>query len=123
MIGSIPMQGSQDFSATFTQAVGALTVKARVSGKICTLEIPAGSTADGGGGTIAAPAATIPSHMRPSADISVPVIVSDNGVKVLGRLIIDSDGSLVFSVGAAGASFTDDAAAGFDRCSATYILP
>ena len=120
MIGSIPMEGRQDFSATFTQGVGAKTVKAVVHGKLVTLEIPAGSTADGGGGSISAPAATIPSHLRPEADVSVAVVVTENGAKQTGKLVVDSDGSLVFTKDAAGGNFTDNAAAGFDRCVVTY---
>lgn len=122
MIGSVPMQGVDNFSATFTQSVGALTIGAKVTGKLVTLQIPAGSTADGGAGSIASGAGEIPAHLRPTADLSLPVVVTDNAAKVVGKLVISSAGTLTFTASAAGANFTNAAAAGFDALTVTYSL-
>lgn len=122
MIGSIAMQYDETFDVSFSIGVGAKTIRAYRTGKLVTLEIPSGSTADGGGAVCAAAAGSIPEKLRPSADISVPVVVTENNAKVIGRLVVDSDGSLTFGSSATGAVFTDDAAAGFDRCVVTYSL-
>lgn len=122
MIGSIPMQGDQDFSATFNNAVGAKTIKAKRSGKLVTLQIPAGSTADGGGGSIASAAGDIPAHLRPSEDLSFSPVVTNNAAKVTGKLVISSAGTLTFTSSAAGGNFTDNAAAGWDALTVSYIV-
>lgn len=111
------------FVATFDQAVGAKTVVVRKNGKAVTLEIPSGTTADGGGAAIASGATDVPAAYRPAATISFPVVVSDNGVLVFGKLQITAAGLLSFTASAAGANFTDDAAAGFDRAAINYSVP
>lgn len=111
------------FSATFDQSVGAKTVVVRKVGKQVTLEIPSGSTADGGGAAIASGATNVPAAYRPSANISFPVVVTDNSALVFGKLVVSSGGQLSFSVGAAGGNFTDNFPAGFERISVTYTLP
>ena len=111
------------FTATFDQAVGAKTVLVNVFNKRCTLEIPTGTTADGGGAAIASGATDIPAAYRPRASISFPVIVTSNNALVAGKLVVASTGVMTFSSSAAGGTFTDNAVAGFDRCSVSYILP
>ena len=111
------------FSATFTQAVGAKTVLVKKVGKLVMLEIPVGTTADGGGGSIASGAGAVPAAYRPAADLSWAVVVSDNGAKVFGKLVLSSAGTLTFTASAAGGNFTDDAAAGFDRVAISYSVP
>lgn len=111
------------FIATFDQTVGAKTVVVRKLGKQVTLEIPTGSTADGGGAPIASGATDISAAFRPAANLSFPVVVSDNAVLVFGKLVVSSAGQLSFTASAAGANFTDDAVAGFDRVAVSYTLP
>ncbi len=94
----------------------------RKNKKVVTLEIPTGSTADGGAGSIASGATDITAAYRPAADLSFPVIVTDNNAKVLGRLVVSAAGALTFTVGAAGGNFTDNVTAGFDRIAVTYSL-
>ncbi len=120
--GNKPSYVESTFEATFDQSVGAKTVVARKIGKLVTLEIPTGSTADGGGAAIASGATDVPAGYRPAADLSVPVVVTENAAKVFGRLVITAAGQLVFTSSAAGAVFTDDAVAGFDRCSVTFSV-
>jgi hypothetical protein len=122
MIGSLPMQGVQDFGVTITQSVGALTVKALQTGKLVTLQIPAGTTSDGGGAALVSGTGEVPAHLRPSADISVPVVVTENGAKTVGKLVISSAGTLTYTSTAAGAVFTDDAVAGFDAHVVSYQI-
>jgi hypothetical protein len=110
------------FTATFDQSVGAKTVLVHVQNKRCTLEIPTGTTSDGGGAAIASGATDIPAAYRPRANISFPVIVTSNNALVAGKLIVLSTGQLSFTASAASGTFTDNAVAGFDRCSVSYIL-
>jgi hypothetical protein len=110
------------FTATFDQAVGAKTVVVRKIGKTVTIEIPAGTTADGGGAAIQSGATDVPAAYRPAADQSRCAVVTDNAAKVFGKLVITAAGRLSFTASAAGAAFTDDAAAGFDRLAITYTL-
>lgn len=119
-VGTATAYTEATFVATFTQGVGAKTVVVRKWGKMVTVEIPTGSTADGGGGSIASGAGDMTAAYRPAADLSFPVVVSDNAAKVFGRLVISSAGTLTFTASAAGGNFTDDAAAGFDRCAVSY---
>lgn len=120
MIGSIPMQGDDSFSVTFDNAVGAKTIEAKVSGKICTLQIPAGSTADGGGAVIACGA--IPAHLRPKVAFSVSCVVTENGAKATGKLVLATSGILTFSKDAASGVFTDNAVAGWDSLCVSYPI-
>lgn len=110
------------FVATFDNAVGAKTVVVRKMGNLVTLEIPSGSTADGGGAVISSGGTDLPAAYRPDADLSFVVIVTDNAAPAFGQLKITSAGALVFSVAADETVFTDDAAAGFNRVAVTYTL-
>ncbi len=110
------------FTATFDQAVGAKTVLVNIFNRRCTLEIPTGTTADGGGVAIASAATDIPAAYRPRADITFPAIVTSNNALVAGKLIVTTAGQLSFTASAAGAGFTDNAVAGFDRICVSYIL-
>jgi len=111
------------FSATFTQAVGAKTILVAQSGKQVTLSIPAGTTADGGGGAIASGAGAVPAKYRPAVDQYFLVVATSNAAKVAGRLVISAAGTMTFTSSAAGGNFTDDAAAGFDATAISYSVP
>lgn len=110
------------FVATFDQAVGAKTVVVRKIGKTVHLEIPTGTTADGGGAAIASGATDVTAAYRPAADLSFSVIVTNNAAKVTGKMVITSAGRINFYKDAASGVFTDDAAAGFDRIAVSYTL-
>jgi len=120
--GNKPSYTETTFAATFGEGVGEKTVVVRKLGKQVTLEIPTGSTADGGGVVLASGATDITAGLRPAADLSFPCVVTDNGVVVAGTLTVTAAGQLSFGVGAASAAFTDDAAAGFKRISVTYSV-
>lgn len=118
----ITSPGSDTFEATFDNAVGAKTVEVRKHGLLVTLEIPTGTTADGGGGAIQSGATDVPAAYRPAANISFPAIVTSNAAKVSGKLVITSTGRIQFYASAADGNFTDNAVAGFDRIAVTYSL-
>ncbi len=107
-------------SATFDNAVGAKTLTVRKSNQVVSVSIPTGSTADGGGVVIASDAA-LAATFRPAADQVFPCIVTDNSVLVLGKVTIKTTGVIEFAVGAAGAGFTDDAAAGWPALTVSYV--
>lgn len=113
---------TDSFSATFDNAVGALTVVVRKHGLLVTLEVPTGSTADGGGVAIASGATEVPAAYRPAADISFLVAVTNNNALVAGKVIITAAGKISFYSSAASAAFTDNAVAGWPRCAVTYSL-
>lgn len=108
------------FSATFDQAVGAKTVVVRKHGKLVTLNIPTGSTADGGGAAIQSGATELPAAYRPAANLSFVVAITSNNVKAAGKLIVSAAGRLSFYATVAEGTFTDNAVAGFDGCSVTF---
>ena len=112
------------FSATFDNSVGALNVVVRKIGKLVTLEVPAGTTADGGGVTnIASGATDVPAAYRPAADITFPAVIVDNSVKIMGKLIITSAGRMHFYADVVGTGvFDDNLTAGWDRTAVTYTL-
>lgn len=122
MIKGVALYGQDAFTATFNNAVGALTVLVHVVGKLVVLEIPAGSTSDGGGAAIQSGATDVPSEYRPQADISFPVVVTENGAKATGKLVVTSAGRMNFYKDAASGNFTDNAAAGWDRCRVSFLL-
>lgn len=112
------------FAATFDQAVGEKTILVRKRGNLVTLDIPAGSTADGGNAVIASGATDVPEDFRPADDVSFPAIVTDNQSKTVGKVTIKATGQIVFCAGAADDdAFTDDKDAGFDHIAVTYALP
>lgn len=113
---------SSSFPATFDQSVGAKTILVHLSNKLVTLEIPSGTTSDGGGAAISSGATDIPAQYRPQSDVSFSVVVTNATVLVAGKLVIKSSGQLVFSAGIAGTLFTDNLGAGFDRRSVSYII-
>lgn len=113
---------SDTFVATMDNAAAPVTVVVRRHGKLVTLEIPAISTTDGGGGAISSGATDIPAAYRPAADVSFAVVVTSNAAKVFGRLVVKASGQLAFTASAAGGAFTDNAAAGADRLAVTYSL-
>lgn len=116
-----PDYAATTLSVTFDQGVGAKTILVKKIGKFVSLEIPSGSTADGGGVAISGTA--IAAAYRPAATISWPAIVTNNAALVQGKVTLSSAGVLIFTSSAAGASFTDNAAAGFDRLSLSYQVP
>ncbi len=107
-------------SATFNAAVGAKTLVVRKLNQVVSVYIPAGTTADGGGIVIASDAA-LAATFRPTADQTLPCIVTDNAVVVLGTVVVKTTGVIEFGVGAAHAAFTDDAAAGWPAQTITFI--
>ena len=123
-VGSTLGIGKTSFTATFNGGtpVGALSVVARKIGKLVTLEIPTGTTADPDAQVLSSGATDIPSALRPAADLEFPAFVTDNNVKVAGKLKVTSAGQLIFSVGAADGSFTNAATAGWPRIAVTYTL-
>ena len=123
-VGSTLGIGKTSFTATFDGGtpVGALSVVGRKIGKLVTLEIPTGTTADPNAQVLASGATDIPAALRPAADLEFPAFVTDNNVKVAGKLKVTSAGQLIFSVGAADGSFTDAATAGWPRIAVTYTL-
>lgn len=106
-------------SLTFDHSVGAKTVEVRKTGKIVTLNIPAGAISDGLG-TVCASSALAATY-RPAAAITFPALVIDNGTtRKIGQVVVGSSGVLTFSV--LGAGFTNAQAAGWDAVSVTYAL-
>lgn len=110
------------FVATFTQSVGAKTVVVRKNNKVVTLEIPVGTTANGGAGQIASGATDLPAAYRPAADLTFPCVVKSNNVKTMGKLVVAASGIMTFSSDATGANFTTAQPAGFDRLSVSYTV-
>lgn len=116
-----PSYQESSFNANFDHSIGLIACVVRKVAKQITVEITTASTADGDA-TVIASGVALDAAYRPVADLSFPVVVTDNGVKVFGKLVVASAGTLTFSASAAGAGFTDAAVAGWDRVAVTYTL-
>lgn len=114
--GNKPNYVEATFSATFTNSIGALTVVVRKIGKEVVLEIPVGS-ATLAGAVIASGATDVPAAYRPAVTITIPVVITNNGVRAMGQAVISSAGQITISV--LGANFSAGTG-GFDRCSLVY---
>jgi hypothetical protein len=114
--GNKPNYVEATFSATFSNSIGALTVVVRKMGKMVMLEIPVGS-ATLAAATIASGATDVPAAYRPAVATTIPIVITNNGVRAMGQAVISAAGQITISV--LGANFSIGTG-GFDRCSLSY---
>lgn len=64
----------------------------------------------------------LPLWLRPTASVTLPHIVKDNGVLTVGRVIIGTDGTMTFSKDANGTAFTSSGTKGIPALSGCYTI-
>ncbi len=110
-----------DQAVSFSQGVGAKTLRLQKINRMVCLFIPAGSTADGGGTNILSDTPFAATY-RPAVAQKFIVQVTDSGAgNIASSVSVGSDGILTFNSSAAADGFADDAAAGWGATSVCYV--